>query len=45
MFITTVRNYSSLVDADNNLSQFYEDAYNLRKLILKENNEKSGIYM
>lgn len=45
IFITTVRNYSSLVDADNNLSQFYEDAYNLRKLILKENNEKSGIYM
>ena len=42
--ITTVRSYSS--QPDNNLpAKFFEDAYNLKDLIIKENKDKSGIYM
>ena len=42
--ISTVRSYSSL--PDNNLpAKFYEDAYDLKDLIIKENKGKSGIYM
>ena len=42
--ITIVRSYSS--QPDNNLpAKFYEDAYDLKDLIIKENKGKSGIYM
>lgn len=42
--ITTVRSYSS--QPDNNLpAKFYEDAYDLKDLNIKENKGKSGIYM
>ena len=42
--ITTVRSYSS--QPDNNLpAKFFEDAYNLKDLIIKENKGKSGIYL
>lgn len=49
ILITTVRTNSTQADAAtaNNLAllRVYEDAYNLRKFILKENKGKSGIYM
>ena len=42
--ITTVRSYSS--QPDNNIpAKFFEDAYSLKDLIVKENKGKSGIYM
>jgi group I intron endonuclease len=48
MFIS-LRNYTTLSDniLYNNISQVkvYADAYNMRKIILKENKGKSGIYM
>lgn len=43
--ITTVRTYSTQPTANNLLVKFYEDAYNLKKLIVKENKGESGIYM
>jgi group I intron endonuclease len=39
-----IRFYSTTPDKDANTIMFYEDAYSMKKLIIKNNKNKSGIY-
>ena len=43
--VISVRTYSSQSSVNNPPAKYYEDAYNLKKLILNENKGESGIYM
>lgn len=42
--INYIRSYSTTPPSDVNSIKFYEDAYSMRKLIIKDNKNKSGIY-
>ena len=39
-----IRSYSTTPSSDDNSIKFYEDAYSMRKSIIKDNKNKSGIY-